>query len=201
MVVWGILTQQEVRDSINWEIYVTIAGAFGIGKALVNSGVAGGVATGLASVGTGLGIGPAGTFAMIYLATFLISNVVTNNAAAALIFPIAIDVATQADVDPIQMSYCVMLSASASFMSPFGYQTNLMVYGPGGYKYVDFLKFGFPMQVILWLFTVAILAVDGTLANLAVIWLASLAFLAVVALGRWRWEIRTLKREGLWSEN
>ena len=74
-----------------------------------------------------------------------------------------------------------------------------MVYGPGGYKYIDFLKFGFPMQVILWLFTVAILAVDGTFTNLAIIWLGSVAFLVVAGFGRWRWEIAKLKRDGLWN--
>lgn len=63
----------------------------------------------------------AGLFAAVYLATFLISNVVTNNAAAALIFPIAMNAAEQTDIDVVLMSYCVMLGASASFMSPFGY--------------------------------------------------------------------------------
>ena len=194
MILIGILTQQEARDAINWEIYVTIAGAFGIGKAMINSGVANGVAQGLSSAGDKIGIGQAGVFSMIYLATFLISNVVTNNAAAALIFPIAIDVATKSNIDPIQMSYCVMLSASASFMSPFGYQTNLMVYGPGGYKYVDFLKFGFPMQVVLWIFTVAILSFDPTFMNTFYTWVASFCFLAVVFVARWRYELRHIER-------
>lgn len=76
----------------------------------------------------------AGLLGAVYLATFLISNVVTNNAAAALIFPIAMDAAEQTGTDRLIMSYCVMLSASASFMSPYGYTTNLLIYGPGGYK-------------------------------------------------------------------
>ena len=86
MVCIGILSQQEARDAVNWEIYVTIACAFGIGTALTNSGVAGGIANFLVTIGTGLGIGVAGLFGSVYFATFLISNVVTNNAAAALIF-------------------------------------------------------------------------------------------------------------------
>lgn len=76
----------------------------------------------------------AGLLGSVYLATFLISNVVTNNAAAALIFPIAMDAAEQTGTNRVIMSYCVMLSASASFMSPYGYTTNLLIYGPGGYK-------------------------------------------------------------------
>lgn len=143
------MSEQEARDAVNWEVFVTIAAAFGIGTALVNSGVAGSVANFLVTVGTAVGEGrtcvlkievecfllclrvshasisslfsAAGLFAAVYLATFLISNVVTNNAAAALIFPIAINAAKQTDTDAILMSYCVMLGASASFMSPFGY--------------------------------------------------------------------------------
>ena len=191
MIMIGILTQQEARDSINWEIYITIAAAFGIGKAMVNSGVAGGVASGLSSVGKSIGIGDAGIYAMIYLATFLISNVVTNNAAAALIFPIGIDVALDFGTDPKMMAYCIMLSASASFMSPFGYQTNLMVYGPGGYKYVDFLKFGTPMQVVLWLFTVGILAADSTVVNAVIIWISSLVFMLAAFFFRIWTEMRS----------
>jgi di/tricarboxylate transporter len=102
---------------------------------------------------------PAGLYGAVYFATFLISNIVTNNAAAALMFPIAIKVAEDESlgVSPLLMAYCLMLSASASFMSPFGYQTNLLIYGPGGYKVVDFLKIGTPLQLILWIFTTLIL--------------------------------------------
>ena len=134
MVGFGILSQQEVRDAINWEIYVTIACAFGIGTALTNSGVSGGIATGLVALGQTIGIGDAGLFGAVYFATFLISNVVTNNAAAALLFPVAMDAAETTGADRRLMSYILMLGASASFMSPFGYTTNLLIYGPGGYK-------------------------------------------------------------------
>ena len=134
MVCVGILSQQEARDAVNWEIYVTIACAFGIGTALTNSGVAGGLAAFLVALGEAVNMGDAGLFGAVYFATFLISNVVTNNAAAALIFPIAMDAAEQFGTDRLLMSYCIMLAASASFMSPFGYTTNLMIYGPGAYK-------------------------------------------------------------------
>ncbi len=81
-----------------------------------------------------MGIGYAGLYGAVYLATVLISNIVTNNAAAALMFPIAINAAEQTGADAKLMSFNLMLAASASFMSPFGYTTNLLVYGSGGYK-------------------------------------------------------------------
>ena len=191
MLALGMLTQQEVRDAVNWDIYVTIAAAFGIGTAMVNSGVAGGVARGLTALGEGLGMGDAGLFATVYLATFLISNVVTNNAAAALVFPIAMDAADQAGIDVVKMSFNLMLAASASFMSPFGYQTNLMVYGPGGYKYLDFLKIGVPMQVLLWVFTVAVLSVGDRVSPWAVwgFWIVGAVVLVLAVAVRVRVEL------------
>lgn len=130
----GIISQQEARDAVNWDVYVTIACAFGIGTSLTNSGLANVIAEGLVTVGESLGIGHAGIYGAVYLATFLISNIVTNNAAAALMFPIAMEAAIKTGADQLLMSYDLMLAASASFMSPFGYTTNLLIYGPGGYK-------------------------------------------------------------------
>jgi di/tricarboxylate transporter len=159
MVGTGIISQQECRDAINWEVYITIASAYGIGTALTSSGLATVLADFLVTIGIGLNIGPAGLYGAVYFATFLISNIVTNNAAAALMFPIAIKVAEDESlgVSPQLMAYCLMLSASASFMTPFGYQTNLLIYGSGGYNVKDFLKIGAPMQLILWVFTTLIL--------------------------------------------
>lgn len=182
MIGLGILSEQEARDAVNWNIFVTIGSAFGIGTALVNSGVAGGLANFLVTIGTlgGLEDVTVGVFAAVYFATFLISNVVTNNAAAALIFPIAIDAANQTGADALVMSYCVMLGASASFMSPFGYQTNMMVYQPGGYVYNDFLLIGTPMQLILWVVSVLLLETT-TGGNFYWSWLISFLLLVVVA--------------------
>jgi len=181
MVSLGMLSQQETRDAINWEVYITIACAFGIGIAMENCGklrvfrrtpvwkskshlvyvgLAALIANGLVSLGNALGIGVAGLYGSVYLATFLISNIVTNNAAAALMFPIAMGVADDpsTDADPMLMSYNIMLAASASFMSPYGYTTNLLIYGPGGYKVKDFVKLGTPMQVVLWILTTLLLS-------------------------------------------
>jgi len=156
---------------------VTIAAAFGIGTALTNSGLAENVADFLVLCGDAVNIGDAGLLGAVYFATFLISNVVTNNAAAALIFPIAINAAEQKDIDVIVMSYSVMLGASASFMSPFGYTTNLLIYGPGSYTYSDFLRMGTPMQIVLWIFSVTLLSIDDVYLG----WIASFLLFIIVA--------------------
>eukprot|EP00977_Amphora_coffeiformis_P009247 scaffold2102_cov161-Amphora_coffeaeformis.AAC.31 len=180
MVSLGILSEQEARDAVNWEVFVTIAAAFGIGTALENSGVAKAVADFLVNVGTGVGIGDAGLYGAVYFATFLISNVVTNNAAATLLFPIAMDAAEQTGTDRVLMSYALMLGASASFMSPFGYTTNLLIYGPGGYKYRDFLVFGTPMQLVLWVLSVAFLVIEQWYIS----WIATFLALLFVCVTR-----------------
>ena len=112
----------------------------------------------LVDAATASGTGYVGLLVAVYLATFLISNVVTNNAAAALMFPIAAEAAEMQGESLLKIAFCVMLAASASFMSPFGYQTNLMVYGPGGYVFADFLRFGSPMQVAQLIVSVTVLA-------------------------------------------
>ncbi|KAL3795556.1 hypothetical protein HJC23_009269 [Cyclotella cryptica] len=182
MVTFGIISQQECREAVNWEVYVTIACAFGIGTALTNSGLANLLAEGLVSLGEAMGIGVAGLYGSVYLATFLISNIVTNNAAAALMFPIAMEAADQTNADPLLMSYNLMLAASASFMSPFGYTTNLLIYGPGGYTVKDFLYFGTPMQIILWILTTVILSNNSTMWYLSWIWTSAVCCFVMVVL-------------------
>jgi di/tricarboxylate transporter len=100
----------------------------------------------LITAGKAMG-GPAALQCSVYVATMLLSNIVANNAAAALMFPIAIRVAKEEGLDNNRMAFLLMLAASASFAVPFGYQTNLMVYGAGGYQFKDFLRFGGPLQV------------------------------------------------------
>ena len=87
--------------------------------------------------------------ALVYGVTMLFTEFITNNAAAALMFPIALAVTQQAGLEPRPFFIIVALAASASFATPIGYQTNLMVYGPGGYKFRDFMKIGIPMNVFI----------------------------------------------------
>jgi uncharacterized protein with PhoU and TrkA domain len=188
MVILGIMSESEARNAIQWSIYLTIASAFGIGTALVNSGVAGAVANFLVTVGNALGMGTAGLLGAVYLSTVLISQLVANNAAAALIFPIAIEAAKSTGTDLKLMSFTIMLAASAAFMTPFGYQTNLMVMGPGGYSTRDYLIFGTPMQIVLLIATTIFLVAPWWIC-----WLVSLAILVAVSAFRILSDLRSLK--------
>ena len=179
MIACGALSEQEARDAVKWDVIVTIAAAFGMSRALQNSGVAGTVAATLVRVAEISSTGRVGLLVAVYLATFLISNVVTNNAAAALMFPIAAEAAERQGETLVGISFLVMLAASASFMSPFGYQTNLMVYGPGGYVFKDFLRFGVPMQVVQLVVSVAVIALGEKLWWVS--WGATAAIFAAVA--------------------
>src|SRR3546814_19637492 len=84
----------------------------------------------------------------MYVVTVLFTELLTNNAAAVLMFPIGLAAAQQLGVDPMQFVMAVMIGASAGFMSPIGYQTNLMIYGPGGYRFLDYVSVGAPLSVI-----------------------------------------------------
>ena len=161
MLATGCLTEEAARSAVKWEVIVTIAAAFGISAAMEQSGVASNIASTLVSAGNALGTGEPGILVAVYLATVVLCNIVGNNAAAALMFPIAAGAADKQGIDNAQMSFLLMLAASASFMSPFGYQTNLMVYGPGGYVFANFLKFGGPMQVIQLIVSVSVVLLDS----------------------------------------
>ena len=111
------------------------------------------------------------------MGTSLLSSILTNNAAAALMYPIAMQAVDQTATDRLKMSIIVML-ASSDYMTSFGYQTNLMVYAPGGYKNIDFLKFGGPMQILLWLTSVALVS---TTAPWYLSWIICILLFVVVA--------------------
>ena len=99
-------------------------------------------------------LGRLGALAGVYVAVMILTELITNNAAAALLFPVAMASAEAAGIPAKAMCYIVMFAASASFMTPIGYQTNLMVYGPGGYRFSDFIRFGAPLQLMLAVITV-----------------------------------------------
>jgi len=143
----GILSPGEARDSIDFDVIVVIGAAFGLAAAVETSGL-GHAAAELLAVGFGR-FGAAGTLAGIVLATVGLSSIITNNAAAALVLPIALSTAADFGIDARSAAVAVALSASASFMTPVSYQTNLMVYGPGGYKFSDYLRLGAPLTVVV----------------------------------------------------
>ncbi len=157
MVACGCISSGDARRSIEWQVLVTIAAAFGVGAALENSGAATAVAQLL--VESTQVWGPVAALAVIYLIGSLMTEVITNNAAAVLIFPFCLETARLYDVDPRPFLMALVLSASASFMTPIGYQTNMMVYGPGGYRFGDFVKIGTPLNFVLWITAVILIPI------------------------------------------
>ena len=147
MVATRCISVADARQSIDWQTLITIAAAFGLGKALVNSGCVEATAEFFVSI-TGRW-GPYAVLAGVYLMTSLFTETVTNNAAAALVFPFAVAIAAQLGVSPRPFVMAVAFAASASFMTPLGYQTNLMIYGPGGYRFSDFVRVGLPLNLLL----------------------------------------------------
>ena len=149
MIVCRCITSSDARQSIDWPVLITIATSFGIGTALDNSGAAKFIAAELVAMTQVWG--PVVALSTIYLLVSVITAMITNNAAAALIFPFCMATANELECSPLPFAVAVALAASASFMTPMGYQTNLMVYGPGGYRFTDFLRIGLPLNLILWI--------------------------------------------------
>jgi di/tricarboxylate transporter len=146
MIVLRVLTPEEARRALDLDVLGVIAAAFGLAAAVQVSGLADVIANGLI---TNLGVfGEIGILAGVVVATVALTELVTNNAAALLMFPIAITAAAAAGVDPRGMAVAVAIAASASFLSPLGYQTNTMVYGPGGYRVSHYVRVGLPITVI-----------------------------------------------------
>ena len=145
MIATHCVSIERARSSIDWSVLLVIGAAFGIGTALQASGVATATAHALVSLA---GDAPWVNLVAIYAATALFTALITNNAAAVLMFPIAYAVAGDLGVDFMPFAIAVMLAASASFATPIGYQTNLMVLGPGGYRFGDFLRAGLPLNLV-----------------------------------------------------
>ncbi len=144
-----VIRPAAARNSIRWDVLITIAAAFGVSKALFNSGLAQTIAHGLVNAMSPFGV--LGALVAVYLATVLFTEIITNNAAAALMFPIAVATAQRAGSDPAAFLVAVAIAASASFATPIGYQTNLIVQGAGGYKFRDFVRIGLPLNILVGL--------------------------------------------------
>lgn len=150
---------QEIANFIPFRILLLIAGAFGIGAALDETGVDDALAGMIAEMAPGLD--KMALVLMIYLITNLLTELITNSAAAAIVFPIALSLAQQTGTDPMALILPLTMAASAGFASPIGYQTHLLVYGPGGYRFGDFAKVGLPLNLLFMLTTVVLVRVYG----------------------------------------
>lgn len=147
MVLIGIISTEEAQKSVNWGVILIIACSFGIARAIENSGLAAVVASGLIdSLGR---FGPVGVVAGLFIVTSTFTWVITNNAVAALMFPVALSITRMLELDPHPFMLTLMMGASTCFATPIGYQTNMMVYGTGGYKFSDFLKIGVWMNLLV----------------------------------------------------
>ncbi|MDH5672059.1 MAG: SLC13 family permease [Myxococcales bacterium] len=152
MIVGGCLSASQARKAVDLPVLITIAAAFGIGTALDKTGVAAAIALGLAP--THAYFGSLGLMTAIYIATVVLGAVATSKAAVVLMFPITLAATRELGLPFEPFMYTLMLAAAASFTTPIGYQTNLMVYGPGRYRFIDFTRFGLPLQLIAGAVTV-----------------------------------------------
>lgn len=149
VVATGCLKAEEAYDSIQWPLLVLIYAMLAIADTLAQTGAVGLLASGMGS--TLAPYSPLIALSLIYLLTNIVTEVMSNNAAAILLTPVAIGVAASLGVDPRPFVVAVMLAGSCSFATPIGYQTNTFVYQAGGYRFTDFCKVGLPLNILLWL--------------------------------------------------
>lgn len=148
------VTFEGIKRLIQFNVLLLIACSIGIGIAIDQTGTAALLANYFILMTKGIGI--IGAVIVVYLLTTLFTEVITNNAAVVLMFPISLSIATQLGVDPMAFFVTIAIAASASFATPIGYQTNLIVYGPGGYRFSDYLKVGIPLNLLYLIVTITV---------------------------------------------
>lgn len=147
-VVTGCLEIDEAYDAVDWRVLFLLAGMLALGAAMERSGAAAWIAHGIVeAVGE---LGPRALIAALYLLTAILTEAMSNNATVVLIAPIAIETAQRFGIDPRPLVLAVMFAASTSFMTPVGYQTNTMIYGPGQFRFFDFARVGAPLNLLFW---------------------------------------------------
>ncbi|WP_022834694.1 SLC13 family permease [Salisaeta longa] len=155
IVAAGILTPGQAREAVDWNVLIVIGAALGLGQALEASGAARLLGEGIVDVMKAYG--PRAVLAGVTISTMILTQLITNNGAVALMFPIVLSISQTLGFDTRALMISMTLMGSMAFITPIGYQTNLMVYGPGGYKFSDFIRIGGILQIIL-LIVVIVLA-------------------------------------------
>lgn len=146
MILARCCRASHARQAVDWQVLVIVGAAFALGVAMENSGLATILSQPLQMISTSLG--GVGLLASTYLTTVVITALISNTAAAVLVFPIVLQAALAGGYDPLPFAVCIALAASCEFTTPIGYQTNLMVMGPGGYKFLDYVRFGGPLTIL-----------------------------------------------------
>ena len=155
MVLTGCLKPGEIYGAVRWDVIFLLAGLIPLGTAMQNSGATEYLAKPILAVGSSL----SGYWILLffYFVTTILTSILSNNAAVLLMIPIGVQVAQTLELNPFAIMFAVTFAASNSFMTPIAYQTNTMIYGPGGYRFVDFLRLGTPLSIIVGLITPALI--------------------------------------------
>jgi di/tricarboxylate transporter len=156
MVLTGCLRNTDARAAIDLQLLLTIAAALGIGRALIKSGAAEMVANGLTSA---VGTSPLLLLITVYILASVMTEMISNNAVAAMLLPLAIAIPHSIGFDARPFIMAITLAASLAFVTPVGYQTNLMVMGPGGYHPRDYLRCGLPLSLLMAVTAITSIAV------------------------------------------
>jgi di/tricarboxylate transporter len=154
MIITRCCNSTAARQNVDWQVLVAIAASFGLGRAMETTGAAQHIAESMLSVA---GTNRWAALAVIYLLTIVCTELMTNNAAAVLMFPIALATGAALNADFMPFVMAVMFAASFGFATPLGYQTHLMVYGPGGYRFSDFARMGIPLDLLMGVVSVALI--------------------------------------------
>lgn len=153
MIATGCCSTGAARRAIDWSVLIVIAATLGIGRAVESTGLAAALASGFVGIA---GDSPYAQLALIYVLTMTLTELLSNNTAAVLMFPIGLATAQALGVDYMPFIVALTIAASCGFATPIGYQTNLMVYGPGGYRFADFLRFGVPLNLLVAIVTLTV---------------------------------------------
>lgn len=151
MVLTGCLKPGEIYGAVRWDVIFLLAGLIPLGIAMDKSGATQWLATGLLAAGGNLSGYWILTF--FFIVTTVLTSILSNNASVVLMIPIAVEVAKSLELNPLAFMFAVTFAASNSFLTPIGYQTNTMVYSPGGYKFIDFIKVGVPLTILMTIVT------------------------------------------------
>ncbi len=164
MLATGCCSVHQAEKSLDLTVLITIGASFALGAALDKSGAAVFLATNIIDLSGGR---PWLILVLTYMTVSLLTETITNNAAAILMLPVVLGVTATAGLNPTPFIFAIMMGASASFATPLGYQTNLMVYGPGGYTFLEFMRVGIPMNIFVGCCTLAVLMIGWPLEKLA----------------------------------